>query len=197
MFFEIIIFAKTDFGMRAHSLLLCISMVLAFISCGTQKAAVNAADEGPVVQTQFHGVKFGDSRNKVYNRLYRLRPIKSTDGSYTIRDQEFAGYNWHFVQLHFVEKMLYIVNFQQEFRHETEAKKRFENVYRMLRAKYGEMEVTDSGDGFMFTDAHENMVSISVHLGTSKGGEEYWYCELSYGWGEGALLTFVKSLSEI
>lgn len=183
--------------MRAHPLLLCLTMVLAFISCGTQKAAVNAADEGPVVQTQFLGVKFGDSRYKVYNRLYRARLIESSDGSYTIRDQEFAGYNWHFVQLDFVEKMLFIVNFQQEFRQEQEAKRRFENVYRMLRAKYGEMDVTDSGDGFMFTDAHKNMVSISLHLGTSKGGEEYWYCELSYCWGDGALLTYVKSLSEI
>ena len=183
--------------MRVRNILLSLTMVLAFISCGTQKAAVSTADEGPIIQTKFLGAEFGDSPNRVYNRIYRYRPIRSNDGSYTITEQDFGGYSWHFVQMQFVEKMLYIVNFQQEFRYEADANDRFESIYRMLRMKYGEMKTTNNDDGFSFTDAHKNMVTITVHPGTSKGGQDFWYCDLTYYWGAGALLTYMKSLSEI
>lgn len=183
--------------MRARNILLSLTMALAFISCGTQKAAVTTTDEGPIIQTKFLGAEFGDSPNRVYNRISRFRPIRSNDGSYTITDQDFGGYSWHFVQMQFVEKMLYIVNFQQEYRYESAANDRFESIYRMLRMKYGEMKTTSNGDGFTFTDAHKNMVTVTVHPGTSKGGQDFWYCDLTYYWGAGALLTYMKSLNEI
>lgn len=183
--------------MRARNILLSLTMVLAFISCGTQKAAVSSTDEGPIIQTKFLGVEFGDSPFKVNNRISRYRPIRSSDGSYTITDLDFGGYSWHFVHLQFVEKMLYIVNFEQEYKYESAANDRFNSLYGMLRMKYGEMQVTSDGNGYSFTDAHKNMVVIKVHEGTSKGGQDFWYCDLTYYWGAGALLTYMKSLNEI
>ena len=99
--------------------------------------------------------------------------------------------------MQFVEKMLYIVNFQQEYRYESDAKDRFDIIYRMLWIKYGDMKPTSNGDGFSFTDAHNNMVTITVHPGTSEGGQDFWYCNLTYYWGAGALIGVVKSLDEI
>ena len=183
--------------MRAQNILLSLIIIFTFISCGTQKQAVTNTDKGPIIQTRFLGVTFGDSPTRVYNHFYRNRPIKSNDGTYTVVDQEFAGYSWHYVQMQFIEKMLYIVNFQQEYKYESSANDRFESIYRILRMKYGEMEVTKSGDGYTFTDSQKNMVTITVHKAPSKGGEEFWYCDLSYCWGEGALLNLMKSIYEI
>ena len=188
---------KNEYDMRVQSILLSLTMVLAFISCGTQKATVSSTDEGPIIQTKFLGVEFGDSPFRVYNRISHYRPVKSNDGSYTVTDQDFGGYSWHFVQMQFVEKMLYIVNFQQEYLYESAANDRFDSIYQMLRMKYGDMKPTSNGNGFSFTDAHKNMVTITVHPGTSKGGQDFWYCDLTYYWGDGALLTYMKSLNEI
>ena len=55
----------------------------------------------------------------------------------------------------------------------------------------------ESEDGFMFTDTENNKVSITIHLGTSKGGEDYWYCDLTYCWGEGIRLSYLKSINEL
>lgn len=178
-------------------ILLSITMVLAFVSCGTQKKAVTTTDEGPFIQTKFLGVEFGDSPTRVYNRINRFQPIKSNDGSYIIVNQDFGGYRWHYVQMQFVEKMLYIVSFQQEYNYESTANERFESIYRMLLMKYGEMEITKSSNGFSFTDAQKNMVTVTVHPGTSKSGREFWYCDLTYYWGAGTFLTVMKSFNEI
>ena len=183
--------------MRIRTILLSLTVTLVFISCGTCKAAVSSTDEGPLVQTKFLGCEFGDSPFLVDIRLSRYQPIKSNDGSYTVTDQDFGGYSWHFVNMQFVEKMLYIVNFQQEYRDEYAAKDRFDSIYRMLRIKYGDMEPTSNGDGFFFTDTHSNMVTITVHPGTSKGGQDFWYCDLTYYCGAGAMLWEMKSLDEI
>ena len=52
---------KNEYEMRVQSILLSLTMVLAFISCGKQKATVSSTDEGPIIQTKFLGVEFGDS----------------------------------------------------------------------------------------------------------------------------------------
>ena len=70
-----------------------------FISCGTQKQAVTTSDKGPLVQTKFYGVEFGDSRTRVYNHMHRYQLTKSNDGSYTIFSRDFGGYNWHFIEI--------------------------------------------------------------------------------------------------
>ena len=46
---------KNEYDMRVQSILLSLTMVLAFISCGTQKATVSSTDEGPIIQTKFLG----------------------------------------------------------------------------------------------------------------------------------------------
>ena len=183
--------------MRIRTILLSLTVALIFISCGTWKAAVSSTDEGPIIQTKFLGCEFGDSPFLVDIRLSRYQPIKSKDGSYTVTDQDFGGYSWHFVNMQFVEKMLYIVNFQQEYQYESAAKDRFDSIYRVLRIKYGDMKPTSNGNGFSFTDAHNNKVTIAVHPGTSKGGQDFWYCDLTYYCGAGALLRVMKTLNEI
>ncbi len=183
--------------MKARNLLLCLAMAFAFVSCGTQKAAVTETNEGPLIPTKIMGVEFGSSPNRVYYRISRYRLIKQNDGSYTIVDRDFGGFSWHYVRMEFVDKMLYIVNFQQEYNLESSATDRFESVYRMLRLKYGDMEVTQSGNGFSFTDANKNMVTVTVQPGTSRSGKSFWYCDLTYYWGAGAFLSTIKSLGEI
>ena len=183
--------------MKIPNLLLTLAILLVFVSCGTQKASVKSTDNQPLIQNKFLGVQFGNSPRKVYQRISRFRPTRESDGSYTIMDQSFAGTNWHFVQMSFVDELLYVVNFQQEFKHENLARKRFENIHSMLQVKYGDMKMTESENGFIFTDAEDNKVSITVHLGTSRGGEDYWYCELTYYWGGGILLNYLKSIHEL
>lgn len=173
-------------------------MAFSMVSCGTQKAAVSKNENDELrIQSKFLGVQFGDSPTRVYMKVAGKHPTKKSDGSYTICDQEFAGYNWHYVQMGFVEKMLSIVNFQQEFNSKSSAEARFESIYRVLRMKYGEMEPTSSGDGFKFSDSVKNAVIVTVHPGISRGGKDFWYCDLTYYWGGGVLLTYMKSLSEI
>ena len=183
--------------MILRNTLLFISLALVTISCGTLKETGSTPHDGPIVQTTFLGAKFGDSPTRVSQRFYRLHPIRKADGSYTILDQSFAGHSWHFVQFIFVEKMLYIVNFQQEHLHKSAADERMNAICQMLHTKYGEMKPTTDGDGFIFTDAEQNSVSIRVHLGTSSTGKEFWYCDLTYYWGAGSLLTYMKSITEI
>ncbi len=183
--------------MKTFRILLALLTLLSLNSCGTQKAAVNSAGNGPVIQTKFFGARFEDSPWRVYNKINRYCPIKEDDGSFTIIRQDFGGCNWHFVEMSFVEDMFYRINFQQEFKTESAAKSRFDSIYGMLRVKYGEMEVNNEGDGFTYTDAATNVVSIRVHPGTSKSGQEFWYCDLSYCSGAGLLIMFLKSLNEI
>lgn len=166
--------------------------LMTLFSFGQNKGANNQ----PLIQKKFLGVQFGDSPGRVYQRIGRSHPLKESDG-YIITDQYFAGTNWHFVKMGFVDELLYIVKFQQEFKNEDYARKLFENVHRMLQVKYGDMEMTESEDGFTFTDAEGNKVSITVHLGPSKGGEDFWYCDLTYYWGEGLRLSYLKTINEL
>lgn len=183
--------------MSVRNIILSLFLALSFISCGTQKAVESCTDEGPLIRTKFYGAKFEDSPFRVGLHISQYQPIKRVDGSYVITDQQFVGYSWHYVQMKFVEKMLYIVNFQQEYRKESDALCRFDSICSMLRMKYGDLESTDNGNTYSFTDAHYNTVSITVHYGTSEGGEDYWYCELTYCWGPGILINMAKSLDEI
>lgn len=166
--------------------------LMTLLSFGQNKGANNQ----PLIQKKILGVQFGDSPGRVYQWIGRSHPIKESDG-YVITDQYFAGTNWHFVKMGFVDDFLYVVNFQQEFKDENLARKRFENIHSMLQVKYGDMERTESEDGFTFTDAKNNEVSITVYLATSKGGKDYWYCDLTYYWGEGLRLSYLKTINEL
>ena len=182
--------------MKIPNLFLTLAIFVVFVSCGTQKASIKSIDKQPLIQNNFLGARFGDSPGRVYQWIGRSHPIKEGDG-YIIQNQYFAGTNWHFVHMRFVDEFLYVVNFQQEYKNEDLARKRFENIHSMLQVKYGDMKMTESEDGFIFTDAGDNKVSIAVHLGTSRGGEDYWYCELTYFWGGGILLNYLKSIHEL
>ena len=183
--------------MKANRILSVLLLTLMFSACGTQKAAVTSENNGPMIQTTFFGAKFEDSSRRVYNKLYRYHPTKGNDGSYTIFEQDFGGHTWHFIEFSFVEDLLTRVNFQQEYKSETAAKSRFESIYSMLRMKYGDMVPNSNDDGFSFKDSATNMVSITVHPGTSKGGQEFWYCDLTYYFGGGMLIQYLKSLNEL
>lgn len=183
--------------MRARIILAGLIAIIAFASCGTQKAAVSKPDEGPIIQTKFLGAEFGLSQSRTKIRWSRYRPLTNNDGTLVITDQSFGGYNWHYVLGYFVGDMLSIVGFQQEFNYEEDARDRFDAICRMLRVKYGKLEPTEKGDGFFFTDTQENTVSITVHPGTAKSGRDFWYCDLGYYWGPGAFLLQLKSFSEL
>ena len=183
--------------MRTRNLLISLIAVFAFVACGTQREVASSPDEGPIIQTSFLGVKFGDSRSRVLRVWSRYRPISGNDGVITITNQNFGGNSWHYARVLIQDDLASIVNFEQEFKYEKDANERFESVYRMLRMKYGEMELTKKGDGFSFTDSHKNTVTITVGPGTAKSGRDFWYCDLTYYWGPGTLLHYMQSLEEI
>lgn len=183
--------------MKIKSMLLFGILALSLASCGTQKNAATTQYNGPLVRTEFYRAKFGQSPFKVYNRIIHYDPIKEDDGSYTIINQEFAGYSWHYVQFMFVDKMFYIINFEQEFKYESAAKDRMETLYKMLSLKYGDVHPTDDGKGYQFTDEAKNRVTVRAHQGTSKSGNDFWYCDLSYEWWEGVMVNIIKSYSDL
>lgn len=197
--------------MRFRLAVLYLVALSVLVACGSSRAVVrrdlsgksvsttedNRVSEKTPLQTSFLGIKFGDSPSRVYNKLFRLHPIKGKDGSYSVYGQQFAGYNWNLMKVLFAEKRLYSVNFQNPFTNENAANERFQSVYKMLKSKYGEMETTSSGNGFQYVDSGHNLVIVSMNKGLSQGGKEYWYCELSYFWGPGLIVDYVKALNEI
>lgn len=175
---------------------LALASTLALFSCGIQREAAPNPVEGPIVQTKFLGAEFGFSFSQTRTRWARYRPI-NRDASILILDQSFGGNNWHFVEGHFVENMLSIVSFSQEYNNEEEAQSRFVSICRMLRMKYGELKPTEDGDGLYFTDEQKNTVAVFCHIGTARSGRSFWYCNLAYYWGPGSFLLGIKSMSEI
>ena len=177
--------------MNARNILFCLTICLSLLSCGTPKTVVSTAEVGPTVQTKFLGIEFGDSPN----RIFRYYPLKNNDGSYTILNRDFGGYSWHYVNMNFVKKKLYRVNFKQDYQYESEANERFRELYGTLRTKYGEMEVLEDGNGFIYVDDNKNWVFLRAHFGTSRGGREFWYCDLTYCWGEG-VFSYIQSIDD-
>lgn len=196
--------------MKIRFILVVLALFLLITACGAPKAVVKEDTTSQVLndnsrntikktplQTSFLGIKFGDSHSLVSRKLSSFRPRRDKDGAISVYDQSFGGYNWNLLKVFFVDNKLYSVNFQNPFSKEASAKERFDSICKMLRTKYGELEPTNSGNGYQYADSDHNLVIISVSQGLSKGGKEYWYCELSYFWGAGLIVEYVKTLDEI
>ncbi len=181
--------------MKAHKLFLVFVISLLSISCGTQRKANQQTYNGPLVRTEFYGCEFGASRFITSNKLVSHDAIKTRDGKYLLLNQEFAGYNWHYVTFNFSDKKFSGICFEQEFIRQIDAEDRKEAIYRLLLLKYKDVVPTD--DGYRFMDEASNVVLVETRRGMSRGCYEYWYCNLMYLWGPGLLLELAESYYDI
>ena len=109
----------------------------------------------------------------------------------------FGGEEWHFTQWFFTKKYFFHINLQQEFNNENRAQQKYDRVRQMLETKYGYMIPLDNREGCKYVDGNMNSVVLSVGEGKSRIGATFWYCNLDYYCGAGALHAVLTTIDEM
>lgn len=66
--------------MRFHDVFFSV-LLCGFLSCGTQKSVVTDTNDGPLAQSQFFGVRFGDSPTSMNIKMAFKDPVKSAENT--------------------------------------------------------------------------------------------------------------------
>ena len=182
--------------MNLKSLLLVVAITLS--SCAYQREAAETRPGEVLVQDSFYGARFRNSPKTVQYRMAKYHPISGLmENTLFFANMSFGGYDWQSLEMRFVDDMLYGVYFHRRFANEDTANQFYDSFLRTLVLKYPEMAPMKNSEGYSYTDSRDNSVSFNVQFGTSKAGEEGWFCSLRYTFGAGAALNSVKAIDEL
>lgn len=145
------------------------------------------------IQTKFWGLELG---NKYYNSVKEAQAIISTHCEFneiegdaiTAFNGSFGGYEWRFVDFSFIKGTIYYslfdVTFSHNFSNYESAKKRYDSLCETLNKKYGIIYNTRKENNELSDTWSDNNTSnrclLRLHKEVSKGGETFWYVDLSY-----------------
>lgn len=192
--------------MRNHILALFIIM-LAACSCGTQKAATGA--RSPKVQTSFFGAYLGESRTFVERKIERDHALFSTKtrNELTMYNVSFAGCEWPYVYLDFVESNPHVygrnaqqfsrIGFVFNSKDKQKASQRFDDIYQLLNEKYPLVSLNDPQyeKRFAYTDSLGNIVALVLMHSSEE--PDTWLCMFMYSWGKARAVEMEKARKDI
>lgn len=140
------------------------------------------------IQTKFWGLEL----SKRYSSLMVAKNIIANKCQYAeIKGNEisaskgsFGGYDWNFIDFDFYNQSFYLVHFSSYHTTRELAKYKFDSLLRALSNKYG--DPYNSSDDYeditrlWITPESQISCTLSINKSESKGGDVYWYVDLSY-----------------
>ena len=103
---------------------------------------------------------------------------KEANGDITLYDKEFGGYTFNWITMGFHNNMFCFISFSKNFRTKQTAESAFDDLKNSLMKKYYLLKTEN--DIWLFSDGRTS-VFLSMTFSESKGGDLFYYVDLSYG----------------
>ena len=140
------------------------------------------------IQDTFLGCKYNSNKIKVLESLesentYILDRTSIVSKTKTIKtlDITFGGYDFGFSNWDFYLDKLYSIRFTQNHKRKEEADAMYSSIKKTLIDKYGlAKEKNDNGSLSIYWNDDKNSVLLKMERSESKGGDIYYYVDLSY-----------------
>ena len=193
---------------KAIKLFLLSIAAVAAVSCGiARQSATNSESSEPKVQTTFFGATFGSYRNSVERKLANVGSHKyANEDLIFVSDVKFAGKQWDFAMLMFVDNRFRSIAFASKCKTRKEGNETLQEVYELLSNKYKLVDASSDlnqemdAPTYIYFDSDKNSVSAFLKVYDELDHPNAWdglYCNLLYTWGKGTELYQAKTLNEI